>query len=322
MDAKREQALVGLFVLLATALLVATVFSLSGAFGQPGASYRAYFRFAGGLEPGGVVRFGGVKAGRIERLQVDAKDPSRIEITFNVQPDTPVKTDSIAKITSLGALGDNYLEITTGTAEAKRVAPGSVLSSTEYVNFTDLTASLNDLKPKADELLTNLNRRIVELERTIARVNDLLNDPNRANVSSSLSNIRGILEENRPKLRGTMTNVEHVSEKVGPLVDDFRRTSARAEEALAKIDAILGENREDVRKAVQELRQALGSANDVIGQLHNTLNANTENIDEILENMRVTTENLKQFTDTIKTRPYTLIRSASPPDRKPGAPPK
>ena len=72
MDAKREQAMVGLFVLVAGAVLIATVFALSGAFGGAAATYRAYFPFAGGLEPGAAVRYsGGPKVGRVEKLQLD-----------------------------------------------------------------------------------------------------------------------------------------------------------------------------------------------------------------------------------------------------------
>jgi len=56
MGAKREQAIVGLFVLIAGAVLVGTVFALTGAFGGTAATYRAYFPFAGGLEPGATVR--------------------------------------------------------------------------------------------------------------------------------------------------------------------------------------------------------------------------------------------------------------------------
>jgi len=306
-------------VLVAAGLLLATVFALSGAFGQPGTIYRATFQFAGGLEPGGIVRFGGIKAGRIESLQVDPSDATRIEITFKVRPDTPVKTDSLVKISSLGALGDNYLEITTGTAASKPAEPGTVLKSAEYVGITDLTASINDLKPQVEELLANVNKRVVELEQTIERVNDLLNDPNRANVAASLSNIRGMLEENRPKVRTTLANVEEASAKITPLVDDFRKTAERAEKTLAEAEAMLGENRPEVRAAIQDLRRTLASANEAIQQVDRTLAANAENIDEMLDNMRLTTENLKQFTDLIKTRPQSLIRSSSPPDRKPGS---
>jgi len=70
MESKREQAMVGLFVLIAGAVLVATVFALTGAFGGTAATYRAYFPFAGGLEPGATVRYaGGPKVGRVEKLQ-------------------------------------------------------------------------------------------------------------------------------------------------------------------------------------------------------------------------------------------------------------
>ena len=102
MESKREQAMVGLFVLIAGAVLVATVFALTGAFGGTAATYRAYFPFAGGLEPGATVRYaGGPKVGRVEKLQLDPKDSSRIEITFSVKSGLPVKTDSRAKIMSL-----------------------------------------------------------------------------------------------------------------------------------------------------------------------------------------------------------------------------
>ena len=116
MQSKREQTIVGMFVLVAAAVLVTTVFALSGAFGGSSSSFRAYFPFAGGLEPGSTVRYaGGPKVGRVEKLQLDPKDPSHIEITFSVQADLPVKTDSRVKIMSLSPLGDNHLEIIPGT---------------------------------------------------------------------------------------------------------------------------------------------------------------------------------------------------------------
>src|SRR5574337_1109669 len=115
METKKEQALVGLFVIVAADLLLVTVFAISGAFVHAGASYRTYFKFAGGLQPGATVRYGGLKMGLVERVRVDPSDPTRIEIAFSVHPGTPVKTDSVAKIASLSALGDNYLELGPGT---------------------------------------------------------------------------------------------------------------------------------------------------------------------------------------------------------------
>ncbi len=322
MDGKREQALVGLFVVVAAGLLLATVFALSGAFTGATLTYRTYFKFAGGLEPGKTVRYaGGLKIGRVESVRTDPNDSTRIEVVFSVAPGTPVKKDTTVKIAALSALGENYIELKPGKKDAPDAKPGDVLPSTEYTSINDLGDMLSDLKPKVVALLDETNSRIAELRETIVRVNDLINERNRANVEASLANVRGMLEENRPKLKSTMTNIDATTAKMPALVEDFKKTVADADKALKNIDEVIGENRKDVRESVQKLRETLNSASSLVNQLDHTMNYNAENIDELLENMRMTTENLKQFTDTIKVRPYTLIRSSNPPDRKPGTPP-
>src|SRR3981189_3761054 len=169
MGTKREQAMVGLFVWIAGAVLLATVFVLSGAFGGSASSFRAYFPFAGGLEPGATVRYaGGPKVGRVEKLQLDPKDSSRIEVTFSVKPGLPVKTDSHVKIMSLSPLGDNHLEIVPGSEKAALAAAGTILPSEPYVDFNALTANLNDPAPQAQHALPPLNDPASEGPRTLA----------------------------------------------------------------------------------------------------------------------------------------------------------
>jgi ABC-type transporter Mla subunit MlaD len=117
--------------------------------------------------------------------------------------------------------------------------------------------------------------------------------------------------------------VNDTTAKLGPLIDDFRKTSAQANDALAHADAMITENRPDLRESIAHLRAALTSASAVMDQLNQTMNANAENLDEIIINLRHVTENLNSFTETIKTRPYTLIRSSGGKPHEPGqAPPK
>jgi len=319
MEAKREQAMVGLFVLIAGAVLVATVFALTGAFGSAAATYRAYFPFAGGLEPGATVRYaGGPKVGRVEKLQLDPKDSARIEITFSVKSGLPIKTDSHVKIMSLSPLGDNHLEIVPGTEKAALAATGTILQSDPYVDFNALTAKINDIAPQAQQLLKTLNDRAGELQVTITRVNDLLSDSNRANLAGTLADTRGMIAENRGSVKSTVENLNSASKKLEPLLQDLRKTSAQANEALNHVDSLIGENRADVRQAVKDLRESLATVNDLTGRLDQTLDVNSDNIDDLLENLRHVSQNLKEFTNTIKTRPYTLIRAATPLEHKPG----
>lgn len=322
MSSKKEQAWVGLFVLVAAGLLVATVFALTGLFDRGGVTYRTHFQFAAGLEPGATVRIGGMKSGRVERVLIDdTSSPARIEVTFRVRPGSPVKTDSVAKVSTISLLSDTYLEVGLGTPGSPPAPEGAVLPSKEFFGFDQLSETLSALSPQVETLAKELNNRVVELRETIARVNDLMSDSNRANVAASLADVRGMLADNRPKVTSTLANIESASARIEPLLDDFSKTVKQADEALAKVDAMIGENREDVRGAITDLRRALNSTNSLIQQVDRTFLYNAENIDEILENVRLATENLKQFTDTIRARPASLIRSTGPPERKPGGQP-
>ena len=59
MEAKREQAFVGFFVLIAAALLIFTVFGVTGAFQGPAKTFHSKFPNAAGLEPGASVHYAG-----------------------------------------------------------------------------------------------------------------------------------------------------------------------------------------------------------------------------------------------------------------------
>ena len=320
---RREEAFVGIFVIIAAGLLVATVFSLTGFFNRGDVKYRSFFKNAGGLRPGGEVRYaGGPPVGRIEEVRTDPHDATRMEIDFRVHRDIPVKTDSVATITSNSPLSDNYLGIIPGSNAAPRAPYGSELKSKPYIGFAELEAQLSELGPEARVLLGNLNQRVTELQITVARVNDVLNDKNRENLSASMANVRGVLEENRKPLHATIANLNDASAKITPLLDDLKKTNADAQKTINALEGTLAENRPDIRQSVEDLRNLLQTANNVTDQLDRTLSANGENIDEILNNMRQASMNLRQFTETLKQRPYTLLRSSTPPPHEPGKIPK
>jgi ABC-type transporter Mla subunit MlaD len=91
MESKHEQAYVGLFVLIVAALLIATVFALSGTLDKADTPYHAYFKNAGGLGPGAEVRYlNGPPIGRVSKVQFDAQDPTRMKVDFTALHYIPV----------------------------------------------------------------------------------------------------------------------------------------------------------------------------------------------------------------------------------------
>lgn len=318
MSSKREQVWVGLFVLIAAALLIGTVLAVGGAFSGSTISHHSYFTSAGGLLPGATVRYGGMKAGRVDAVRVDPQDSSRMEIDFSVDHGIPVKTDSVAKITSLGALDENYLEVGTGTRSASLAAPGSEVKGMQTVGIGAIGDVMGNLAPVAQQVLQNLNQRLTEMQVTVNRVNDLLNDRNRGNITNGLGNLNSMLAENRPKLSASLTNVQAASARIIPLFDDLKTTMNQANVVLSHLDPIVVENRQDLRSVVIELKQTLVTASSLMEQLKNTADFNVDNIDEMMRDLVTTTENLKQLTDAVKTRPSTLLLGNSGKDRQPG----
>ena len=186
------------------------------------------------------------------------------------------------------------------------------------MDFNVLTQQLTDLGPQAQQLIVTLNDRATELKVTVDRVNDLLSPRNRNNLAETLANARSMLEENRPQIRTALQNVNSVTEKLQPLLEDFRKTSDEANKTLDHIDSMIGENRADLREALLELRHTLANTTDLTGRLDRMLDVNGENIDELLDNMRQVTENLREFSSNIRRRPYTLIRATNPREHRTG----
>jgi len=333
MNYKQEQVWVGVFVVIATAVLIGVTLSVSGAFAKKGIEHRAYFKSSGGLDPGAPVRYGGFLAGKIERLRIDPSDTTQIEITFMVYPEIPVKTDSMVRLTSLGALGSSYLEISTGTKDAALAPPGSVIKSKETVGLGDLGDVIAGLVPGADTVIHSLNDRLTEMKVTIASINDVLGDPNRKSIASSLTNVDALLADAKPKVSASLTNVQAATDKltpvmadvktatakIAPMLDDLKGTIKQANDALAHLDTIVVENRPDIKATMEQAHKMLVSVSAVVDILKNNLDRNTDNVDETLANIRAATEYLREMTDTLNRRPSLLIRGETGKDRVPGS---
>jgi t-SNARE complex subunit (syntaxin) len=73
--------------------------------------------------------------------------------------------------------------------------------------------------------------------------------------------------------------------------------------------------REPVRKDLVELQSTLLEAKQLLGDMQKMVRANDYKIDDTVENLRLATDNLDQLTDSLKQRPWSLIRIKQPKER-------
>jgi phospholipid/cholesterol/gamma-HCH transport system substrate-binding protein len=330
--------MVGLFVVIAAAVLAITTVAVWGRMGgRSGVSHRLYLKFSGGVQPGTPVRYGGLRVGTVQNVQVDPGDSTRIQIDLIVDRDAPIKTNSVARLSSLGLLSDYYIEISTGTPQAELAAPNTELKSVESAGLVNIGDAIDSLVPqihtaldkltlnldalqitvtRANDLLNDSNRS--NIGQALARTNDLLNDRNRTNIGDSINNLNQLLAESRPKISTGLTNINNATERLTPLLEDVRKTSARVDETLANVNSLLSENRPDLKASLSELREVLAASKTMVGQLQDMMNQNSINVYELIENMRASAENIRSLTETIKSSPATLIRGVRVEDRRPG----
>src|SRR5262249_37232326 len=126
------EAKVGAFVIGCFSILAFTlIYLLNAQFGGNTVPYRTYLRYAGGLEPGASVLFGGINVGQVRAVRPAASDPTKIEILVDVQQNTPLNEKSVAKLGLVSVMSGAALSITTGANDAKRLPPGAAIPSQE-----------------------------------------------------------------------------------------------------------------------------------------------------------------------------------------------
>ena len=242
MARNNEEIKVGAVVVVSAVLFLVALVFVGGVnlLRQHKVEYTAYFKFAGGLEPGSLVRYGGFKVGTVKSAALDPTDSTRIRIVLQVDPGTPVKTNSKVRISSLGFLGENYLEISAGTREAAPLPPGSEIPTVEIVQLADVFNNVNNITVNATKLVNDLDDRVLALSdnanQLIKNLNDVVSPQNKEHFGSLLANADGMLKVSRPHMEKTLANLDTASGKVSPTLDNLNVTMAKANKLADHLD--------------------------------------------------------------------------------------
>ena len=311
---KNTEAKVGALVVLSGLILCATVYFLGSAqFGPTRTPYRAYFKYAGGLEPGTDVLFGGIIVGKVTAVRPDANDPTRIEVDLEVKQGTPVNAKSLAKLGSVSLMGSPVLSITTGTNDCSRLQAGAVISSLETVSLDDMQREVAALAQSAQSLVaavhTDLDNITGDTRQVLANVNDVTGETNRRHVAQILANSDAMIARTSPQIYRIAQNVETVTAKMGPTVDNVNSTVTNANGTITVL-------RDHTQTDLVELQKTLVEVRGLVDNLQAVVRTNQQNIAYTLENVRMATDHLNDFTESVNERPWSLLRIKQPKDRK------
>jgi phospholipid/cholesterol/gamma-HCH transport system substrate-binding protein len=311
---KNTEAKVGALVVLSAVVLCATVYFLGSAqFGRTRTPYRAYFKYAGGLEPGTDVLFGGITVGKVTAVLPDANDPTRIEVDLEVKQGTPVNAKSMAKLGSVSLMSSPVLSVTTGTNDSPRLQAGAVIPSTETVSLDDMQREVASIAESAQTLIaavhTDVDNITGDTRQVLANVNDLTGEANRRHVAQILANADSMIARTSPEIDRIARNVESLTTKMGPTVDNVNSTVTNANGTITVL-------RDGTQTDLIELQKTLIEVRGLVDNLQAVVRSNQQNIQYTLENIRMATDHLNDFTESVNERPWSLVRIKQPKDRK------
>ena len=296
------EAKVGAFVLVSLLILTSTVVYLANAQFRGGkVPYRTYLRYAGGLEAGAPVLFGGIKAGSVTAVHPWPSDPTRIEILVELKEGTPVNQKSLAKLGSVSVMSEPALMVSTGTNDAARIAPGQPIPSEEAVTLDEIAAKMSIVAGNANDLIVQVKG---ELRGISGDARMLL-----ANLNSVTTDERPKIDHIANQLLALSQHADAVIAKVGPVVD-------HVDSAVQNVNGMVADVREPLRMDLADVQTTLQEARNVLADMQRMVRANDFKIDDTVENLRVATDNLDQLTDQVKQRPWSLIRIRQPKERK------
>jgi phospholipid/cholesterol/gamma-HCH transport system substrate-binding protein len=276
MDAKVNFAVVGAFVLVLGAALVAGVLWLSS-----GKSYRkAYDTYlvymkesVAGLDQDAPVRYRGVQVGVVRGIALAPGDVEQVLLTLDIERGTPVKQDTIATLRTQGLTGIGHIELTGGTRASPSLA---ALPGNDYPVILTGPSLLARLDTAVFTLLANLSR-------SSESVNLLLEDGNRAAFKELLANVNALsrtlsarsaaIDSGVVNAAKTMENTARVTAELPKLIESIRKSAdafdgmseqvrrasvdvaGTVREAGADVRGFTGETQPEARALLAELRE-------------------------------------------------------------------
>jgi phospholipid/cholesterol/gamma-HCH transport system substrate-binding protein len=280
METRANYALIGLFTLAVIAAAFGFVYWFSGSdSGTRRQPVRVVFSGSvSGLSKGSVVLFNGIRVGEVTDISLLPEDPRRVVATAEVDRASPIRTDTRARLAVNMLSGVAQIALVGGEPGAPPLVagPGQPLPTifADRSDFQDVMEMARNLARRADDIMERVGRLVADNEGSISRTIQ-----NAESFSRALS-------DNAPGINRFLAQVGQAAERIGPLAEKLEVLATDATELLRAVDrtrvARIVENVEGFTQALGENRQNLTSALQDVASLAKRLNDSAPKLDTAL----------------------------------------
>jgi len=291
----------GILVILGTLTFIAAIYFIGNKqnlFGRTAIIY-AVFNNVNGLQSGNNIRYSGIDAGTVRRIEMINDTLIRVEMAIERKILKHIKTDAVATISSDGLVGSMVVNIIPGNS-AKTVQEGSVIKSYSRIRTEDILKTLNVTNENAALLTSDLLKITNQIEHGKGSIGVLLNDTvMAADMKKTLHYLKNSsmeTEETIKNLNQLLLSLDKENNLVGVIKDTA--TASKIKNMIAELD-----------KSAATMHQAVDNLNNVVTNVKegkgafNYLTQNqvsAQKIDSVINNVNKASQLLKEDLEAVR----------------------
>lgn len=258
----RKEIKVGIFMVIALALLA---YLLIKSEALPWARERGYeisaqFDSIAGLVTGAEVRVAGFKVGHVKAISLKE---AKVEVVMQIEPAVTIRSDATAVVSTIGLLGEKYIEINPGSQFQPIISHGAYIKGLRPTSLDQVVGVLNSIGEEIQKTVETI-QGLVGSEESKTKFYGFLETFDRLSL-----HLRDLSAENKEKINETFSNVQHLTQELSQSLPEFAKNM---QEIAQNTNNITKDNREAFRAAI-----------DNISSISKRLDATIEQINQILE---------------------------------------
>jgi phospholipid/cholesterol/gamma-HCH transport system substrate-binding protein len=338
------QIRVGLLILAALTILAATIFLMGKErrLFERRVPFEIHFSRTVGLREGSPISLAGVTVGAVESLSFPAKLQEHyivVRISVVGGAASRIRKDTVARIRTLGLLGDKFIELSGGSAQSSPLASGSLISSIDPLDYEMLLGEGRDVVTNVIEATSSLSAILKSIEEGKGLLGQVVSADQEGTwaqtaenlrvASASLKNILGSVEKgegtlgqlirNRAAGEAIMTDLRASLSQLRKTTDSLQKTTEKIEKGEGTLGTLV-QDPQAGKEVLAGLRRSTANLEAVTRQLREgggvfqRLIADKPYADRVLGNLERTTQDLAGITGKIERGEGTIGALVNDPE--------
>lgn len=301
MNDNRQYLIVGVFVVLATTILVGVWLWFSASNRKVYNVYQTVFSEpVDGISINSVIKYNGVEVGKVKSVQLDKNNPRNVQVYLNILQEVPINIDTYAIMKSQGVTGMSYIDL-----RLPKTSTSTTILKPQNKEPYPLIPAHSSFLYSLTEQAQSLTDNVKDISNS---VKFLLDDEHIEHLANILRN-----------LDKTSATIADHSDSIGKSLDTLLLVLTNVKNNSVQ----LNETFADLSQLTKSLSKTSDNTNSLIMGLQNNTMQNVNsvllpNLNQTVIHMNQSSYQLEQLLTLLNENPSALVRGKVPAPKGPG----